>query len=171
VNRLNFGCGSIRPADWVNVDRDDYGQGHLGSTELFGDGEFELVVAQCVLQLTPLDDIGRLLGELHRILCRRGLLRLSLPDIEAGFTAYQAGDIGWFPNGEADLDDRFSNWLTWYSTTRSLFTPSAICARLREAGFGQVWRTTYGQSLPIRDGDGALLDTREGECFFIEALK
>lgn len=160
--RLNFGCGSIQPNGWVNVDHEDHGQQRIGSTELFLDNTFKVVVAHCVLQMTPHHELPQLLEELRRILCATGVLRLSLPDIEVGFDAYRTGYIDWFPNGEVDLDDRFSNWLTWYSTTRTLLTYRATCTRLWTAGFTRVRRVSF---------DPDQLDTREGECFFIEATK
>jgi hypothetical protein len=72
-----------------------------------------------VLQLTEYDDVAAVLGDLHSILKTGGVLRVSLPNIRPGFSAFERGDIDWFPNSEPNLDDRFSNWLTWYSTTRS----------------------------------------------------
>jgi hypothetical protein len=48
MRRLNFGCGSIQPAGWENVDREDFGQPHLGSTSLFDDNTFDIIVAHCV---------------------------------------------------------------------------------------------------------------------------
>jgi predicted SAM-dependent methyltransferase len=168
MRRLNFGCGSIQPADWENVDREDFGQPHLGSTSLFDDNTFDIIVAHCSLQLTEYDDVAAVLGDLHSILKTGGVLRVSLPNITAGFSAFERGDIDWFPNSEPNLDDRFSNWLTWYSTTRSLWTVNAIIHRLYEAGFVKVELCEFGRS---GVAGAEQLDTREGECFFVEALK
>lgn len=59
--------------------------------------------------------------------------------------------------------------LTWYSTTRVLLTPPALANRLREAGFSTVELVDYR----ITNHDPALveLDTRDGECFFMDAIK
>src|SRR6476469_7430783 len=120
MRKLNFGAGSIMPPDWSNVDVEDFGQEYVGSTELFANNTFDIAVAHCSLQITEFHDIEKILTELHRILKPGGVLRISLPDIVRGFQAYQAGDIDWLPNGETDIDERFSAWLTWYSTTRTL---------------------------------------------------
>jgi predicted SAM-dependent methyltransferase len=168
MRRLNFGCGSIQPAGWHNLDRDDFGQEHVGSTELFEDDTFDVIVAHCSLQLTEYDDVPKLLAELRRVLKTGGVLRVSLPDIARGFTAYATNNLSWFPNGEDSIDDRFSNWLTWYSTTRSLWTPDAIINRLRDAGFnGYIDEFEFG----VGATGATELDDREHECFFIEATK
>lgn len=168
MRRLNFGCGSIQPDGWVNLDREDHGQEHVGSTDQFLDDNFDVIAAHCVLQMTEYNDVAGVLTDLYRVLKPGGVLRLSLPDITRGFLAYQQDDIDWFPNGEPDIEARFSNWITWYSTTRSLWTADAIIERLMEADFSLAgWRDFGASSTP----GAADLDTRQGECFFIEAVK
>lgn len=172
VKRLNFGCGSIQPEGWVNVDVEDFGQEHVGSTELFADHEFDIVVAHCVLQTFLHEQWPKVLEELRRITRQTGpgdtgLLRISLPDIERGFQAHRDDDIDWFPNNESNIDDRFSNWLTWYSTTRTLLTPIAALHQVKRAGWRRVAQHRFRQSLRH---EAAELDTRKGECFFIEGL-
>jgi predicted SAM-dependent methyltransferase len=167
--RLNFGCGSIQPADWINLDSEDFGQSHLGSVGERGyRDEIDIIVAHCSLQMNTYNKVPRVLRDLYHALKTGGVLRISLPDIHAGFTAWESGNIDWFPNSEPNLDDRFSNWLTWYSTTRSLWTIGAISNRLYEAGFVKVELCEFGQS---GVAGAEALDTREGECFFVEALK
>jgi len=167
--KLNFGCGSIQPDGWCNVDREDFGQ-EYDSLGDFGDNEFDMAVAHCSLQINTHDQLDGVLSDLYHAMKPAGTLRISLPDIHAGFDAYRRGDIKWFPNGEPNLDDRFSNWLTWYSTTRILLTPVAIANRLHAAGFPVTtlvdYRITSHHDQSIID-----LDTRDGECFFIEATK
>jgi predicted SAM-dependent methyltransferase len=168
MRRLNFGCGSIQPAGWTNVDREDFGQEYVGSTDLFADDTFDIIVAHCSLQLTEYNDILALLCELRRVLKVGGVLRVSLPDIVRGFYAYEHGEIEWFPNSETSIESRFSNWITWYSTTRSLWTVEAIIDCLMESNFESAGFRHFGESVVA---GGAELDTREGECFFVEALK
>src|SRR4051812_19569505 len=111
MRKLNFGAGSIQPADWSNCDIEDFGQEDVGSTELYADNTFDIAVAHCSLQITPYHDIEKILTELHRILKPSGVLRISLPDIVRGFQAYGEGDIDWLPNGEDNIEERFSAWL------------------------------------------------------------
>lgn len=131
LRKLNFGCGSI-PLDWSNLDVEDFGQEYVGSTELFADNTFDIIACHCALQITEFHNIEKILAELHRILKPGGVLRISLPDIVRGFQAYQVGNIDWLPNGEDNIDERFSAWLTWYSTTRTLLT--------RRRCTGSSWR-------------------------------
>jgi predicted SAM-dependent methyltransferase len=167
---LNFGCGSIQPEGWVNVDMEDFGQEHVGGTELFDNDTFETIVAHCTLQITEWHELVDHLKELHRILKPGGVLRVSLPDIERGFKALQEDDIDWFPNGEDNINDRFSAWLTWYSTSRTLLTPRALANKFGEAGFTVVGKGDYKVSA-LADELITELDTRENECYFMEAGK
>lgn len=167
--KVNFGCGSIQPNDWVNVDRQDFGQEHIGSTVLFDADSVDLLVAHCSLQINEHDYIPSVLADIYRVMKPGGVARFSLPDIHAGFDAWRRRDISWFPNSEDDIDDRFSNWLTWYSTTRVLLTPAALANRLHNSGFSRIDLADYRMT----EHDPALveLDTREGECFFMDAVK
>jgi predicted SAM-dependent methyltransferase len=170
IRRLNFGSGSIQPDGWHNVDIEDHGQQYIGSTELFEDNHFDMIVAHCSLQMVEYHEIVNVLKELRRILKPQGVLRFSLPNILTGFRAYEEDNIDWFPNNEVDIDTRFSSWLIWYSTTRSLYTPIAIMYKLMEAGFKENVPADYKRSHFLIDGITEL-DTRSGECFFIESRK
>lgn len=171
MRRLNFGCGSIQPEGWENVDKEDFGQRYIGTTHVFNDYEFDYIVAHCTLQINDFNEIIGLLSELRRILKPNGVLRISLPDISEGFKHYSEGDIDWFPNGESDLDTRFSAWLTWYSTTRTLLTPRALIQKLNEAGFSQFELASFGESKLLPGMAITDLDTRQHECYFMEARK
>lgn len=165
MNRLNFGCGSVQPAGWINLDSDPAFGATCSSLCQLDDESFDIVVAHCALQVNAHDDLAGVLADIYRVLKPGGIFRASLPDIARGFEAYLDGDIDWFPNSEADIDDRFSNWLTWYSTTRTLLTPDALKARLAETGFMTSTRFAFGI------GPASELDDREGECYFVEAVK
>lgn len=167
MNRLNFGCGSIQPAYWLNIDSDPQYNTAL-DTKWVEEPYFDLIVAHCVLQTIDYNELVNVLKELYRILKPGGVLRISLPDILAGFEAYKAEDITWFPNGEEKIDDRFSAWLTWYSTTKTLLTEHALINKLSEAGFLHFVPSNYGESL---HPNGAELDTRQDECYFMEVTK
>lgn len=173
MNKLNFGCGSIQPEGWVNVDKVDFGQQYIGSTDLFGSNTFDYIVAHCTLQINEFHDIPQLLNELYRILKPGGVLRISLPDISRGFGEYLRENKSFFPNGEENLHLRFCAWLTWYSTTRTLLTQPALAQLLFNAGFKNYdvavcsfKNSTYLPNLAITE-----LDTRENECYFMEARK
>ena len=170
LRKLNWGCGLIVAEGWDNADVEDFGQEYVGSTELFADNTFDIIACHCALQITEFHDIEKVLIELHRILKPRGVLRISLPDIVTGFQAYYEGVINWFPNGEENIDERFSAWLTWYSTTRTLLTQTALHRKLLAVEFEDLAAAPYRTSI-LGPDEIASLDTRQHECYFTEARK
>ena len=177
MKKLNFGCGSIQPKDWDNVDADvsfapavDPGN-YYSSTEDLPDNSYDIIVAHASIQQIPWHELVTVLRDLHRLLAAGGVLRISLPDINKGFEAYQKDDISFFPNGEGKIDDRFSAWLTWYSTSKTLLTQQALLNKLVEAGFSRVVPSSYRMSAGQYPHDTCALDTRENEFFFVEAFK
>lgn len=171
LKKLNFGCGSIQPNGWDNVDTGNFEQEFIGSTELFEDNTYDIVVSHCALQIVDYNDYADTLREIHRILKPNGIFRVSLPDIERGFQALEEKDLEWFPNGEGNVFDRFSNWLTWYSTSNTLLVPKSLDNRLVEAGFSESHEVGFKYSVLDLSGESIELDDRNGECYFMEARK
>lgn len=172
MNKLNWGCGSIQPDDWTNVDKDaSFYQGKPNfwpGTDKFANESYDIIVAHASLQQVEWHQIVDQLKEFYRLLKPGGIVRISLPDIVAGFNHYIGDDDSWFPNAEINVDDRFSAWLTWYSTSKSLMTEHSLVNKLFEAGFLQVAPSNFGQSIVP---EAAMLDTRRNEFFFVEAVK
>lgn len=106
MNKLNFGCGSIQPEGWENVDIEDCGQPHIGTSTLFADGEFDIIVAHCAIQIVDFMDLFTVLSDLHRILKPGGILRISLPDIIAGFHEVKKQPFKVGRPGSVELDTR-----------------------------------------------------------------
>lgn len=171
MRKLNFGCGSIQPKDWVNVDKDEEFS-TWKHTKGFDQNIFDIIVAHAVVQQFEWHEMVDQLKELHRILKPGGVIRISLPNILRGFDFYNQQDRRFFPNGEEDLDDKFSAWLTWYSTSKTLLTPKALAHKLMEAGFHD-WRIVDFQQSGFLDALSEILelDTRQGEFYFVEAIK
>lgn len=170
MNKLNFGCGSIIASGWHNVDKEDFGQQYVGSTELFEDNYFEIIVAHASLQMVGWHDIPATLLELHRILKPGGVFRISLPDAVGGFEAYFSGNMGWFPNDATDIEEAFCGWINWFSTTKTLFTPELIIRRLESAKFREIHTTDFMETL-YGGKESVELDSRKGEFYFIECRK
>jgi predicted SAM-dependent methyltransferase len=173
LHKLNLGCGSVQPEGWVNVDKEVFGQEYqfeLTPDIAFNANHFDVIVAHCSIQMNEFKAIPTLLETLFKILKPGGAIRISLPDIIRGFEAYKAKDIDWFPNGEENLHLRFSAWLTWYSTTKTLLTQKALVNLLTDAGFVDIisvdFKQTYQDTKEIIE-----LDTRDGEVYFMEARK
>lgn len=173
LKKLNFGCGSVQPEGWDNVDKEDFGQPLVGSTDIFDDNTYDIIVAHCTIQITEWHDLPALFKELHRILKPGGFIRISLPDIQEGFKRLEMRNKAWFPNGEDEIHERFCAWLTWYSTSKSLLTTRMLWVFLERAGF-DIWHPCAGETqfkLSQFDDAACELDTRENECYFFEASK
>lgn len=170
MQKLNFGCGSIQPDGWINLDREKQFKTEKKYIEFLECKTYDMVVAHCSLQVNDFNCLPDLLGELRRVLKPGGVLRISMVDIKEGFKQYLNGNIAWFPNGEPELDLRFCAWLTWYSTSRFVLTAEALQILLLNAGFEEVKRVDFKQTA-LSTTEITELDTRENECYFMEAKR
>lgn len=175
--KLNFGCGSIQPEGWDNLDDDISFNAQYKNLFELPENSYDMIVAHCSLQMIEYQNMPIFLTRFRSLLKPGGVLRISLPNIEEGFRQLQEGNIAWFPNGEADINERFSAWLTWYSTSKTLLTPRALKAKLLEAGFSQVsdqldFQKSQFMSIHSMTNESITeLDSREGEVYFMEGLK
>lgn len=167
---INFGCGSIQPPNWINIDIDPEFKTYYKNLHSIPDGSCDIIVSHAALCAIPHHHIKETLLEFCRILKPEGVLRISLPDILAGFNAYQNNDISFFPNSEDNIDRKFSSWITWYSTSVSLLTPKALEYELKDSGFHNISQVGFKQTC-YSNQKIYELDTRENEFYFIEATK
>lgn len=171
LKKLNWGCGSIMPADWDNLDNDPSFGALFQDTNLISSNTYDIIVAHCSLQMNDWHELPGVLENLYRILKPGGVLRISLPDIVAGFGALIEDNKDWFPNGEEDLDERFCAWLTWYSTSKTLLTQKALFDKLIKANFREIGECGFKESRFLVTPEIIELDTRENEVYFMEAVK
>jgi predicted SAM-dependent methyltransferase len=167
---INFGCGSIQPSDWTNIDLDPEFNTEHRDLELIPDNSCDILVCHAIVCCVKYHDIKKVLLEFYRVLKPGGVVRISLPDIVSGFDAYKNNNINFFPNSEDDLDKRFSAWLTWYSQSASLLTDKALQYKLQDCGFNFVSKTEFKQTVYSNEKIYEL-DTREHEFYFVEAKK
>jgi ubiquinone/menaquinone biosynthesis C-methylase UbiE len=167
---INFGCGSIQPSDWINIDIDPEFKTRYKNLNLISDNSCDIIVSHATICGIPHNEIKATLLEFKRILKPKGIVRISLPDIVSGFDAYKNNNIDFFPNSEDDLDGRFSSWLTWYSTSRSLLTDKALEYKLNDVGFNNIVKVKYKETTSLNPKVYEL-DTRENEFYFMEAVK
>ena len=167
---INFGCGSIQPSDWTNIDLDPEFKTEHKDLNLILDNSCDIIVCHAIICCVKYHDIEKVLSEFHRVLKPNGVLRISLPDIVSGFNAYKNNNINFFPNSEDDLDKRFSAWLTWYSQSVSLLTSKALQYKLQAVGFNDIAETKFKQTSYSNEKIYEL-DTREHEFYFVEASK
>jgi predicted SAM-dependent methyltransferase len=167
---INFGCGSIQPSDWTNIDLDPEFKTEHKNLHLIPDNSCDILVSHATICAIPYHEIKTILLEFNRVLKPGGVLRISLPDIVSGFDAYKNNNINFFPNSEDNLDRRFSSWLTWYSTSISLLTDKALEYKMHDSGFKDITKVKYKETA-FSNPKTYELDTREHEFYFMEATK
>jgi predicted SAM-dependent methyltransferase len=177
VRRLNWGCGNHTLPGWINADR-----WSLPGVNLICDiheglplepESIDYAVSIHALPEIVYEKIGRVLGELRRVLKPGATLRLGLPDLDRNIEAYLKGDPGHFlipDEHAATLGGKLAMQLTWYGYCRTLFTYDFAEELLLKAGFTSVARCGHletGTSHP----EIVLFDNRERESLFIEAVR
>jgi predicted SAM-dependent methyltransferase len=173
LRRFNVGCGSDRPGDWENFDITDDAPTYWDIRDPFGDSEpFDYGVISFMLQELDFHELPGALGNVRDILKPAGVVRILVPDIRKAFAAWLCEDEEWFPQDgrTGGLDAKFCTYLTWYGTSKSVFTPSYLQAVLAEAGFSASHECNYGRSKTSFSGMVGL-DSRRREALIVEATK
>lgn len=92
---LHIGCGDIDAPGFINLDARPQPHVHIVTTNLFRltmipDNVVDLIYMSHVLEHVSHRDITSTLREMHRILKRGGVLRISVPDFDHILTIYQS---------------------------------------------------------------------------------
>jgi predicted SAM-dependent methyltransferase len=177
VVRLHWGCGNNPAPDWLNSDR-RAGSGIEISRDIrdglpLDDDCVDYAFSMHALQELPLSDLIPALRELRRVLRVGGVLRLCLPDLDAGIGAYLDGRADHFqiPNEHArSLGGKFVTHMLWYGHSRVLFTRDFIEELLQKAGFERVAHVEFGTTSSMHP-EIVELDDRACESLFVEAYK
>jgi subtilisin family serine protease len=131
------------------------------------------VVAIHALQDLPYLDVVPALRELRRVLRPGGVLRVAVPDLERAIRAYLRGDRAYFYVPDTDavtVGGKLVAQLIWYGSVRTPFTYDALEELLERAGFQDVRRCAFHQTVH-GDPEIVTLDNRERESLFVEALR
>lgn len=157
--RMNWGCGSVQPELWVNVDKDFRGDVLWWDKSNAGapiDGpwkldvrrefprhwsdSFDYIVANHSLSDLTFHELPGALSELYRVLKPGGVLRVLVPHFEEAIRAWERHDRDWFPQGSdlETVDERFCTFVVWFGTVGSVFTPHYLYDLLHETGFEKV---------------------------------
>jgi len=175
LRRLHWGCGSITPAGWINSDLEPGPSVDISGNILDGlplaDESIDYISSQHALQDLRIYDQVRAMSELRRVLKPGGVLRLSLPDFDRAMAAYQSGHRDYFMVWDWEtISGNFITHILWYNLSQTLFTYEFAEELLRQAGFSEVQRVGYRQTVS-RFPEIVDLDSREAESFFVEAFK
>ena len=177
IKRLHWGCGSWRPAGWINSDQKE-GPGIDISCDIRDGLPLDTDSIDCAVSIhalpeVPYPDLIPVLRELRRVLKPNGVLRLGLPDLDKTIRAYLRKDRDFFqiPNEEAtSFGAKFIVHLIWYGYSRTFFTHDFIEELLLKAGFSRVNHCGYKETnTPYPEI--VELDNREEESLFVEATK
>lgn len=176
-HRLNWGCGPVRPREWVNSDLEP-GEGVDLPCDIrdglpVADDTFDCVVSIHGLEQLPYLELDATLRELRRVLRPGGTIRLAVPDLDRAITAYREGNPGYFYVPDRDvrsIGGKLSVQMTWYGSTRSLFTYDFLEELLGRTGFRDIRRCAFGET-GSADPTIVALDNRERESLFVEAVK
>lgn len=177
MTRLNWGCGPQGQAGWVNSDLKD-GPGIQLSCDIrdglpVDDDTFDYAVSIHALPMISYPDLVPVLGELRRTIKPGGVLRLALPDVAKGITAYLTGDRGHFLVPDEDVRSpggKFVVHMLWYGWSVTLFTEDFIEELLEKAGFREISSCKFRETTS-RWPEIVELDNREAESLFVEAVK
>lgn len=175
LRRMNWGAGRAEVGWWNSDLRDEPDMDHIGDIAEglpVGDGTFEYIASIHALPMIRYPELVPTLIELRRTLVPGGVLRLVLPDLEKGVSAWRRGDSDYFvvpDSDESTISGKLICQLLWYGWSSTLFTREWIEDLLIRAGFVAVHHATIGQSPTGRSGI-CDLDNREAESLFVEAV-
>lgn len=176
MNKCNFGCATIQPDGWINVDKEDFGQ-TINADVLeglpFPDDHFDYIVANHTIQAISYHDLLPALTELRRVLKAGGKLRVIVPDAVGAFEALEADNRDWFPvnrDDEPTTAGAFTAYITWFGTNPTLFSWDFAFTLCRRAGFKLFSRVDY-KVTSGKDTGIIELDDRKDESIFFEVTK
>jgi SAM-dependent methyltransferase len=172
--RLHWGCGPKPPTGWVNSDRDDHGQDHVGDIRYglpWDDDTFDHVVSHHALQMLSWPELVPALAELRRVTRPGGWLRLSVPDLLAAVSAHETGDADHYQIDDANettIDGKLCLYVSQAGATRSVFTGlwlEELCVRAGWVNPQRVGFCVTSSPWP----ELTSLDSRPAESIFVEA--
>lgn len=174
---MNWGCGPLSSYGWINSDIAPW-PGVQAVADIrqglpLPDNHFDYIVSIHALPELPYADLDPALRELRRVLKPGGVLRLGLPDMDRAIQAYLKGDHDYFLIGDdvvGNIAGKMIVQLTWYGTSRSMFTYDFTRELLERNGFRDVVRCEYQQTSSRCEGI-LELDNRPLESLFVEATK
>ena len=179
MRRLNWGSSFHIAEGWTNSDRKPHGQEHVGDLLdglPFPDNYFDYAVSHHAIQMFDYQELPKAIAELRRVLKPGAALRISVPDPLRAFEAWQTEDAGALviPDSvEPTIGGKFSAYITWYGTNKTVFTPEFMIEVFLRHDWLKVWELDF-QETGFDDAAITELDTRpdrRNESLYFEAYK
>ncbi len=128
----------------------------------FQDNSCDFIFSSHFLEHLPLYDANHLLREMFRCVKDKGVVRITIPDLEYAVELYKKGKKDDF------LKFFFTETSNIYEHHHYMYDFEMLEKRLKKAGFKKIHKRNYKEgSVPNID----ILDNRPEETLFIEALK
>jgi predicted SAM-dependent methyltransferase len=175
---VNLGCGYRPMEGWVNVDRARGPEVQvvwdLASGLPFPDSSCSAVFSEHFIEHVTKEAAAQFLSECHRLLKKRGILRVSTPDAELFLRSY-SGDQRFLshPSFSQAIDtpvDRVNYMMREYGLHLWSYDEELLTLMLKRAGFESIVRQRFGISLHPRMNNIDFAD-REFESLYLEAVK
>lgn len=182
--KVNLCCGSQRIPGYVGVDLGRSSDVPLDLTKEdlpFSDGSMDAVVCISGINYFTRERGGELIRDVYRILRPGGIARFAVQDMESLARRYVDKDTRFFFQKLKDgtdrfpgptLGDKFVSWFYGYAIKgnpcRYFYDFESLAYLFKVAGFSMIERKAYLES---RLHDIKLIDNREEQMFFLEAIK
>ncbi len=173
--RLHLGCGTVRLAGWINVDREGRPDLALDVRRPlpFADGAARLIYHEHLMEHLTLEEGRRCLRDWFRVLAPGGTLRIATPDLEYLVERYRGAwrEQAWLALPEYAFIETRAEMMNvafrWWDH-RYLYDGEELERRMREAGFGAIRRCAFGES-PTPGLTG--LETRPDSTLILEGVR
>lgn len=136
---IHVGCGPVNGVGFINVDAQPYPHVHVVSNDVtalpgFSDQSADLIYMCHILEHLTQEELQLCLGEMHRILKPRGVLRISVPDFDRIIDIYS--DTG--HDIESIRGPLLGSHANAYDIHHLVFNNRYLTDKLTNSGFREV---------------------------------
>ncbi len=189
--RLHLGCGSQVVDGWLNADMFKANADiYLNAKQLFPfkDNAFATVYSEHMLEHIKVDKVPQLLREVHRILHKGGLFRVTVPDLDVYIQRYLNQDEEFFGPIKEKFREKMAEKPNKYWLVRTnggvvvsravhrfyhhhwMYDFETLRSCLDEVGFTQVTKQQFRNSIDPVAGNMDR-ESRAAESLYVDAIK
>lgn len=184
VRQVNLCCGQQKVSGFFGIDRMEGADLRLDLARVdlpFADSSLDVIVCMSAINYFTRKRAQQLVAEMHRALKPNGVCRVGVQDLRSLTQRYVKGDNSFFFQKLADGRDRFEGptigdkFVAWFygyaigaSRCEYFYDFDSLAYLFHEAGFTKIEQKGFRESAIA---EVALLDNREDQMFFLEAVK